>query len=336
MEDHPVSGARFGLGISNCRQGTVVAGAVADAESLGAEIAFVSEDIGCRDAFALLTMAAARTERIRLCTGVVNPFTRSPMSLAMGAATVHEASGGRAGLGLGTSSPDLIGTQLGLPHVRPVRVMQEATETVRALLTGRTVEYDGEIFHVHGTALQGFAERSSIPVYFAAMGPQVLRLAGRIADGVLLNVGASTEYVRWAVDQIRSSAEEAGRDPTEVTIAAWHTAYIDTDRQAALRKAKRWLATMLSIPRQGELLLEKSRISTDILVPIRAHVSGYPHAGSPDEAAAHVPDEVAERLTLLGSVEVVGARLQAYRDAGVDLPVLPITALRALAPREGR
>src|ERR1700694_1241894 len=93
----PASGMtaeRFGLGITNCRPARKVVDGIREAEGLGAEIAFVAEDLGCRDAFQLCAAAAASTARIRLGTGVVNPYTRSPMALAMAAATLDELSDG--------------------------------------------------------------------------------------------------------------------------------------------------------------------------------------------------------------------------------------------------
>jgi 5,10-methylenetetrahydromethanopterin reductase len=325
---------RFGLGVSNCRAGQSVVDAVVEAELLGAEVAFVAEDIGCRDAFALLSLAAGRTETIRLFTGVVNPFTRTPISLAMGAATVNELSGGRAGVGLGTSSAALVTDRLGLAYVRPVRVMREATEALRLLWTNEPATYAGEVFRLSDAHLEVAVQGAQIPVFYAAMGQQMLRLAGRLADGVLLNVGASVEYVRWAVGQIAAGAESVNRDPREVTVAAWHTAYVGEDEEAGLTRARRWLAGTLSIPGQGELLLEHTGLSTEILAPIRELVSAYPHSGDPDRAAAHVPDEIARRLTLIGTPDTVAARIAEYRDAGVDVPVLAISALRALAARE--
>ena len=327
---------RFGLGVSNCRAGQSVVDAVVEAEQLGAEVAFVAEDIGFRDAFALLSLAAGRTETIRLFTGVVNPFTRTPISLAMGAATVNELSGGRAGVGLGASSAALVTDRLGLEHVRPVRVMREATEALRLLWTNDPVTYAGEVFRLSDALLEVPVPGAQIPVFYAAMGQQMLRLAGGLADGVLLNVGASVEYVRWAVAQIAAGAESVNRDPREVTVAAWHTAYVGANEEAALTRARRWLAGTLSIPGQGELLLEHTGLSTEILTPIRELVSAYPHSGDPNRAAAHVPEEVARRLTLIGAPDAVAARIAEYRDAGVDVPVLAIGALRALASREDR
>jgi 5,10-methylenetetrahydromethanopterin reductase len=323
-------GMRIGLGISNCRSASGILAGVKEAESLGAEIAFVAEDVNCRDAFQLCAVCARETERIRLSTGVVNPYTRNPTSLAMALATLDEVSGGRAQLGMGTSSPSLIGTQMGIDVGKPAVIMREATEIIRKLLAGETVTFHGERFVYNGASLEVLPVQSRIPIFFAAMGPQMLRLAGAVADGVLLNVGASTEYVRWAVEQVYAGAEAVGRDAAEVTIAAWLTVYLTEEYDAGVRQAREWLATMLSVPRQGELLLERSGLDTSILPAIRAHVNAYPHGGDREAAGRHVPADVAERLTLIGTEDRIRERLAQYRAAGVQLPVVGIGALRRL------
>jgi 5,10-methylenetetrahydromethanopterin reductase len=328
--------ARWGLGISNCRAAAGVVRAVADAEARGADIAFVAEDINCRDSFALCTLAASATGRIRLATGVVNPYTRNPTSLAMAIATLDEVSSGRAVLGIGTSSPSLIEQQMGIPVGRAIGVMKEAVTIVRALLAGDTVTYAGQRFVYQNAHLDVHPVQDRVPIIFAAMGPQMLQLAGRLADGVLLNVGASTGYVRWAVSQIADGARSAGRDPGEITIAAWLTAYVTDEYENGLQRAREWLATMLSIPAQGELLLERSGLDTSILPSIREHVTAYPHGGDPQRGAEFVPAEVAEQLALIGPIDHVRKRVQAYREAGVDVPVLGPAALRALLVREDR
>jgi 5,10-methylenetetrahydromethanopterin reductase len=321
---------RFGLGVTNCRPVDGVIRAVREAESLGAEIAFIAEDINCRDAFELAALSARETSRIRLSTGVVNPYTRNPTSLAMAIATLDEVSDGRASLGLGTSSPSLIEGQMGIPSAGSVAVMREATEIVGALLSGDVVTYAGRRFFYTDAKLDIHPVQPRIPIFYAAMGPKMLELAGRLADGVLLNVGASTEYTRWAVDEIERSARSFGRDPAEVTIAAWLTAYIVDDYAEGLQKAKEWLAGMLSIPRQGELLLERAGFDASILEGIRQHHGAYPHRGDKEAAARFIPDEVAESLALVGTKEQVRDRVVAYRSAGVQVPVLGIGSLRAL------
>ena len=323
---------QFGFGVSNCRPAVEVVRAVQEAEALGAGIAFIAEDINCRDAFELAALSVMGTDRIRLATGVVNPFTRNPTSLAMAVATLDEISQGRAVLGLGSSSPSLIEDQMGIPAAGTVGVMRESVEIIRALLGGEDVTYRGRHFTYTEASLSVRPVQERVPVYFAAMGPRMLRLAGQIADGVLLNVGASTEYVRWAVDEVRKGSREAGRHREDVTIAAWITAYVSVDREASLRRAREWLAMMLSIPRQGELLLEHSGMQVDasVLSGIRAHFGAYPHRGDRAAAAAYIPEELPERLAIIGDVDQARVRLDEYRAAGVDVPVLSLSALKAL------
>lgn len=324
-------GGRFGAGITNCRPAVDVVEGVQLAEELGAEIAFIAEDINCRDAFELCALSSLQTERIRLSTGVVNPYTRSPTSLAMAVATLDEVSDGRATLGLGSSSASLIEGQMGIERRKPIVVMREATEIIRRFLSSETVTYQGEAFRISGAKLQVKPVQERVPIVFAAMGPLMLRLAGSLADGVLLNVGASTEYVRWAVKEIETGARRANRNPAEVTVAAWLSVYVTNDVEAGLQRAGEWLCAMLSIPKQGELLLENSGIDTALLEPIRARVQGYPHTGDRKAAAQFVPREVVERLALVGSKEKILERVEEYRLAGVEIPVLGLPALRALA-----
>lgn len=321
----------MGLGISNCRPAGEVVGGVLEGERLGAKVAFIAEDVNCRDAFQLAASCAQATDRIQLSTGVINPYTRNPTSIAMALATLDEFSGGRAQLGMGTSSPSLITQQMGIDGGNPVVVMREATTIIRALLAGLEVTVQGTHFQYRQAKLEISPLPSRVPIFFAAMGPQMLRLAGALADGVLLNVGASTEYVRWAVEQVHAGALAAGRDTNEITIAAWLTIYLTDDYESGVRKSRQWLATVLSIPRQGELLLEKSGLDTSILPAIRSTVNAYPHGGDPQLAGKLVPVNVAERLTLIGNNTEIRGRVAEYRNAGVQLPVVGLSALRALA-----
>jgi 5,10-methylenetetrahydromethanopterin reductase len=325
--------ARFGLGVSNCRPVDSIVKAIQSAEDGGAEVAFIAEDVNCRDAFLICSLAARATSRIKLATGVVNPYTRNPTSLAMAVATLDEISGGRALLGLGTSSPSLIEGQMGIKHESGILVLKEAAEIIQRLLAGEAVTYSGKHFRYQGARLRALPAQVQVPLFFAAMGPQTLRLAGRIADGVLLNVGASTTYVRWAVGEVRKGAIDANRDPASVTIAAWLTAYVVDNYDDGVQRAREWLATMLSVPAQGELLLRHGGEDDTILGHIREQVGAYPHTGDSTKAATFVPPEVAARLALIGDASVVAARVQEYREAGIDIPVLGPGAIGTLYPK---
>lgn len=324
------TGERFALGVSNCRAAADVVDAVVRAERLGAERAFIAEDVNCRDAFALAAVAAERTHRIHLGPGVANPYTRAPNSLAMAVATLDDISAGRAFLGLGSSSKALIEGQLGIEHGSSLPVMTETIEVVRRFLSGKPVTFTGRRYRLHEARLAVPARQSHLAIVVAAMGPRMLALAGRLADGVLLNVGATPEYVRWAVEQVRAGARSAGRAGAEITIAAWLSVYITDDVARTLPRVRAWLAGMLSIPGQGELLLAHAGVDASILAPIRAAVSAYPHSGDATVAARSVPVEAAMRMAVIGDVAAVRARLNEYRAAGVELPVMGIEVLERL------
>jgi 5,10-methylenetetrahydromethanopterin reductase len=324
---------RYALGVTNCRPASNVVASVAEAESLGAETAFIAEDVNCRDAFVLGALAAERTNGIRISTGVANPYTRNPTALAMAIATLDEVSRGRAMLGLGSSSPALIEEQMGIPAGRPVVVMRESVAIIRGLLAGESVSADGSRFIYRNARLEAQPVQPRVPIVFAAMGPQMLRLAGRIADGVLLNVGATAAYIRWAVAQVEAGAIAAGRSPADIMIAAWMSAYITRDYDAGVQRAREWLAGMLSIPRQGEILLEHAGGDPSILSSIREVCGLYPARGDLSAGARHVTPELAQRMTIIGSPEHASARLDEYRAAGVQVPVLSISALRAVYGR---
>jgi alkanesulfonate monooxygenase SsuD/methylene tetrahydromethanopterin reductase-like flavin-dependent oxidoreductase (luciferase family) len=290
-----------------------VAAQVAAAGGIGVRAAFIAEDIGCRDTFQVVALAANANPDAEFTIAVTNPYLRSPYALAEALVTVNELARGRVSLGLGSSSADIISGQLGLDHAKPVRVMRETVFTVREEC--RRID-------------RGF--RPSI--HLAAMGPLMLRLAGELADGVILNTGTTPRYISWARGQIAKGLARTGRESGAVSISVWLPAYVDEDDSAAMPRARRWAARMLSIPRQGELLLEHAGFDdTSFLEPLRAACSAYPHAGDVDRGVELVPDEVVRTLALIGSPECVVQRLPPYLDQGADTLILGLRPLARVA-----
>ncbi len=308
-EPDPAGLSRLALGISNCRPADRVVEAIVAAERLGVRAAFIAEDVGCRDAFQLAALVAGATSRIRLTVGVATPYLRSPDVLARAAATLEEIAPGRFTLGLGSSSRDIIEGQLGIDYDRPLVVMHSAILAMR-----------GELSKV------GARPR----VILAAMGPRMLRLAGEVADGVLLNTGTTPDYVRWARARVAEGCHRAGRDRLPLGLAVWIPAYTGDDLKAAFGRAGRWAATMLSVPDQGELLLEHAGLDGGFLPELRTVCRAYPVRGDVDRGAALVPESVVRRLALIGSPDEIGARLAEYFAAGVDTAILAPGPLRAL------
>jgi alkanesulfonate monooxygenase SsuD/methylene tetrahydromethanopterin reductase-like flavin-dependent oxidoreductase (luciferase family) len=170
----------------------------------------------------------------RLTTGIsVVPAARiwTVPALAMQAATVGETSGGRFILGIGTGGyGDAFWQSVKMPN-RPVAVMRDYVTTLRRLLAGETVTHDGPAVKLSGVSIGKFPR---VPVYLAALGPQMLRLAGECADGVCLN-WCAPEQIAWSREQIAVGARKAGRDPAEIKVSMYIRVCIDEDEQAARR-----------------------------------------------------------------------------------------------------
>lgn len=276
---------------------------VVKAEALGVQRAFVAEDVGCRDAFQLVALAGGGTSSVQLTIAVANPYLRSPDVLARGLLSLDEMTGGRVTLGLGSSGPDIISDQLGLDYGDRVRVMRRSVREVHE-------------------NLQLLAPDRRFRIILAAMGPKMLRLAGMVADGVLLNTGTTPEYIRWALERIEEGCDQAGRDPASLCVAVWVPVYVGPDDRSALDRARKWAAAMLSVPMQGELLMQKAGLDPSFLPHLRQVCRAYPIAGSVDEGAGIVPSEVARRLAVVGNPEEVPKRLSAYVEAGANVLVV--------------
>ena len=228
------------------------------AEELGLHDVWVTEDYCERGAFALAGAIAATTHRVRVGIGVVNPWTRHPMLLAMEFATLDEISGGRAVLGLGASNPLWMTDQLGIPFDRPIGRLRDSVQILRAALAGESVDHEGASFHVH--ARLGFTPtRPRPPIVLGVKGKQALAMAAGCADGLLLSVMSSPPYVQWVRDQVGPSHElsayvaiSAGDDPVSArdrlrpTVAKYlgvhgdhpitRKAGLDPERAAAFRQ----------------------------------------------------------------------------------------------------
>jgi 5,10-methylenetetrahydromethanopterin reductase len=185
---------------------------------------------------------------------------------------------------------------------------------IRSLLTGqRLTTTEGE-FHLQNVSLAIHPVQSHLPIYVAAIGPQALRLAGRVADGVLLNAYVPAAYVRYAVSEIRLAAQDAGRDPRAIDIACMLVVRLTDDPASLWSGLKERLVRLLAEPYVGEILLDKGGFDAGILPALRAQA-----AQSGDRAAVDlVSDDMVEAFYLVGPSDHCRARMAAYREAGVS------------------
>jgi alkanesulfonate monooxygenase SsuD/methylene tetrahydromethanopterin reductase-like flavin-dependent oxidoreductase (luciferase family) len=289
-------------------------GLVREGEALGYRAVFLPEIAG-RDAFAAFAALAGVTTTLLLGTGVVPMTARRAELTAMAAATVHERSGGRAILGIGT----------GAPKPGALEELDSRVGTMRSLLDPDRAARGASTLPL---------ERP-VPIWIAALGPRAVDAAGRIADGVLLN-WCTPERVARAKAQLGESAERAGRDPSAITVAAYVRAAVGDEAEDAL--ARRALAVAAgeyaSFPAYRRQF-EAMGVGTAAEVAAAAHASG-------SQASLDAVGPLLEAVCLTGASARAG--LQAFREAGCDLPVVyPVAygrdgarsvaaTLRALAP----
>src|SRR5205823_1858087 len=147
---------------------------------------WLTEENG-KEAFSLLSLLARDTRRIRLATGIVNFYSRSPMTLAMSARTIDRLSGGRFALGLGTGGIGFTVRGHGIPIEKPVARAREVVEIVRGFLTQKRFSYDGQWYRVDAFHLREEPLERPLPIYLSALGPQMVRAAARHYDGFIMN-----------------------------------------------------------------------------------------------------------------------------------------------------
>jgi F420-dependent oxidoreductase-like protein len=185
------------------------------------------------DAATALALGGARTTRVELGTFVVPTFTRHPVVLAQQALTAQAATGGRFVLGVGLSHRVSMEGQLGFDFSRPIRHMQEYLTCLAALFSGQSVDFAGEEFRIRNFTLTPPPGVTAPPILVAALGPQMLRLAGRLSAGTAIWVGGP-RYVGEAARTIGAAAREAGRPAPRVLASV---PVCVTDRTAAVREA---------------------------------------------------------------------------------------------------
>jgi 5,10-methylenetetrahydromethanopterin reductase len=215
---------RFGLNRFDARSVDAFAADVRRAETLGWDAAWQPDSqLRRRDTYVLLAAAARATERITLGPLLANPVNRHPTVTASSIATLDELAPGRVLLGWGVGD-----TAVRLAGLRPARVkeLEASTRLMRALL-------DGEAVEVGAARPARLPHHRPVPIWIAAGGPRTLRMAGGVADGVFIRVGAHAANIATAVDAIRAGAKDAGRDPARVRLGAiFHTVLVDEPARA--------------------------------------------------------------------------------------------------------
>ncbi|MBM3947382.1 MAG: LLM class flavin-dependent oxidoreductase [SAR202 cluster bacterium] len=276
-------------------------------EELGYAILWVPEESG-KDAFTQLAALALNTSRVRLATGSVNCFSRTPYLMAMSAAALQEASAGRFTLVMSSGEGGGIASSHGLSYDRPITRLREYAVVVMALLNGDEVRRSGETISIAHAQL-GFRPERPPPVYLAGVGPRLRRVAGEVADGALFSF-ATVDLMRAIVAQVREAARGVGRDPSSVDVACYVTAGADARAEPAVRAS---LARTAAMPPQNRMLNEAG-FAAEAERIAKAAASGEPGA-----AQRAVTDRMLDALAVVGRDSWL-RRAEAMREVGVALP----------------
>ena len=292
------------------------------AETKGFHSVWIAEDYFHRSAIPFLTAWATATTRIKVGVGVLPAYTRHITLTAMTMVTIDELSNGRMILGIGPGDEVIATKNLGYERKRMVRAMREYVETLRQLTDGKRVTYEGCFVKIRDVVLTVKPVRGPIPIYLAANQSQMLRLAGEVADGVLLSAGTSPEHVTFACEEVKIGAEKGRRDPSLITVAPYITSAVSQDANARLQETpflKRFIARCLS-PRYGDTIAQLSGIDLDVVQSIRKKVE----QGQEIEASSLVSPEILGKVCAVGTPNEFREKVAQYRKAGSQscLPII--------------
>jgi alkanesulfonate monooxygenase SsuD/methylene tetrahydromethanopterin reductase-like flavin-dependent oxidoreductase (luciferase family) len=283
-----------------------------------------------QDAFQVCSQWAIATEDmveggIRTGILVVPVGMWSPAVLAATAGSLGELTGNRFALGIGSGNLEAL-ARLGLAAHPPIAMMREYLITLRGLFAGERVTFRGQVVRLDGIAL-GF-HPPAVPLYLAALGPQMLRVAGALADGAALN-WCTPEQVAWSRERVREGAERAGRNPADVRVVEYIRICVDEDPDVARRALARALIPY-ALAHSGAAIVTGYRAHFNHMgfEEILSELVALRGRGVPDaDLIDRVPTEVLSRVGYFGRSEGAAAAFQRLAQ-GLDLAIVRVVAAR--------
>ena len=300
------------------RAGVTFASLMALGPDLAVSTARLAQDLGYRsfwtaettgpEAFALLAAAGAAAPGLDLGTGVLALQLRTPMVVAMAGATLQSLHPDRdILLGVGISSPVVTERWHGVPYGdRPLDRVREYVTVLRACLSGEKVDFAGDFYGVRGFRLGVKLGERRPKIVVGALNPAMLRLAGELADGVLLNY-LPASHVPWSAEQVRKGGN--------ATIYAYVHAGVCA-REEGVELARRDLFSYAVVDSYARNF-ERAGFGDEV-AEVRARFG----EGDRDGAVAAVSDRMVDAIDVMGDEDTVAATMAAYADAGVEVPVL--------------
>lgn len=330
--------SRIAVGFSGGPNASEIVACVQLAEQLGYESAWVAEGHG-GDQFSVLSACATQTTRIKLGTDITSVFVRTVPTIAMAAMTVDQLSAGRFMLGVGSSHKVQVGPEHGVTYAKPLTRVRETVEAVRQLVAAGSLHYQGQTFQIEQFDLWFEPYRKEIPIYIAAVFPKMTALCGEMADGIILTRSTLGTAAK-ARAHIAEGAARSGRKLEDIEVTTLlPTAVADTlaDARDQIRPGLALYAGFF--PRYNQLVADHG-----FQGEAEAIASAW-KSGDQRAAIAAVSDDMIDATSIAGPPEYCREKLEAYRQSGIDLPIIsPFargpgakvvfeTAIRACAPK---
>jgi 5,10-methylenetetrahydromethanopterin reductase len=279
-------------------------------ETLGYRCMWIPDQGFCRDPFLLYAAAASVTRRIDLGIGIATPLTRHPAQIARAAATMAELAPERLRLGMGSGNIDNVVRPLGMPADRPVGRVRDGIAAVRALLAGEAVRFADDDAGVVPDVRLELEPPGSVPIYIGARGPQMLTLAGKVADGVLVESLFNGDGLPHARGCIARGAEATGRSAEDVDVVAWQLVVVADDPAPAIESLRGWAVRILQAGPPAAML--RIGVDQEVLDRVTAALADGDH----DAAVAAVTPDTVRCILLVGTPDELVERIHEIRARG--------------------
>ena len=304
------------------------------ADAAGVDSLWMPEAPFYWDAFAILGSLAQATQRVRLGPGVTSPYLRPPHLLAMSAATLDQLSGGRAFLGLGRSAPQWYAKLLGMDVGDPVAVMDETIGLLRQWWRQPYCARSDGHFRVPGLTRYTGGVQPNLPIYLAAVGPRMLRVAARLADGVVF-LWPTVQFIQRTIEEMRSEAASADRDLSGFAFMVSTGLAVTQEPGAAMEAFKAEMALYHGIPGLDRAVVTPDYDVPEVVAQVRhamrtreimdmgGWTADFRRLSDFDAAARAIPTGLAAEVAIVGDAGAVRRRLAEYAAAGVTHVFVP-------------
>jgi 5,10-methylenetetrahydromethanopterin reductase len=284
------------------------------ADNNGMHSIWMSDHLCFRDSLTSAMAFLATTKKITVVPAPLSPYSRHPIITAMALSTMDEFAAGRVWATAGTGNAAAL-DEAGMKVTRPLKTMREYMEVLRRFLSGETVEFHGETLRING-ARMGFKPSSSVPIYMTAVKTGMLRLAGEIADGVLLSAGCAPGYIARCAGEIKTGAARAGNSPQRREVAGFITTSVSSDPREAIDASKSFLAYIFRNKHHAEnIRTGGGQVDQEGLAAAIARRDW-------EGAKNFISDEVVHAHSISGTTVDCRKRIEEFVKSGLDLPIL--------------